>query len=70
MSRFVGSNHRAGVSHLVDCWGGADLVMAAVKDADQHQSQVEYRNVPQLTAIGGLGGMGGGESKVGYTENV
>lgn len=40
VSRFVGSSHRAGVSHLVECWGGADLIMAAVKDADQHQSQV------------------------------
>ncbi|CAM9541824.1 unnamed protein product, partial [Ectocarpus sp. 12 AP-2014] len=39
VSRFVGSSHRAGVSHLVECWGGADLVMAAVKDADQHQNQ-------------------------------
>lgn len=23
----------------MECWGGADLVMAAVKDADQHQNQ-------------------------------
>lgn len=45
VSRFVGSSHRAGVSHLVECWGGADLVMAAVKDADQHQSQVSVRVV-------------------------
>lgn len=46
VSRFVGSSHRAGVSHLVEYWGGADLVMAAVKDADQHQSQVcRYRTL-------------------------
>eukprot|EP00903_Cladosiphon_okamuranus_P010401 g9839.t1 len=55
VSRFVGSSHRAGVSHLVDCWGGADLVMAAVKDADQHQSQELIDNPPSAAFVATMG---------------
>ncbi|CAM9574282.1 unnamed protein product [Scytosiphon promiscuus] len=55
VSRFVGSSHRAGVSHLVECWGGADLVMAAVKEADQHQSQELIDNPPSAAFVATMG---------------